>query len=589
MGDHLNLKEFYKLKRDESVEYLIENYDARVITSVEDTHKYPVSVEIHLKVMMHDIIVNLSLPIHFPDAFPKVRIETSSLKNIYPLPHLTKNGVLCVFDDVIANPNPNNPEGILRETIKKTEHLLLNGLREDNIEDLKEEFTSYWYEDSEHEFLSMVEPGGEIKKVFLLYFTFNKWSYKGIFCDEKRQGIKWLQNLGATIEDTNISHALYVPLKGFPDYPYPKMNKDIYKLLKQNKINTKHYFNFMDKNPRPLKILFSVKEKEHHAWAVWEHKQPFAIDTSVYKGQKKIRTELKGFRKGKNSSLLELVRDFPNVRVNKHNAEDIRNERLLFRGGNVQSPEVKKGGSAAVIGCGAIGSHLIQNLVDLNFEEFLLVDYDILTFENVRRHLCGISDVEQHKTKAIKNGLLNQYPFLSIHTSELNVLELLYIYPNTLNNYDYIFVAISDFPTENRLRNLQFNKVINKPIIFLWVEPFVAGGHAIYFKPNSKIEYEELFNEHGEYKHSILRNGNKYAKRELGCNTTFIPYSAVDLKCFLAQFTLNLYEIYILKEEGKECIFVWLGNIMEQRKNQRLLSPKWVGATNYSSRTIFFE
>lgn len=587
MDDHLDLKEFYKLKREESVQYLINEYDAKVISNVELDHKYPISLEIHFIVMNQDIVVNLSLPIHFPDAFPKIRLESNSLKKIYPLPHLTKDGVLCVFDEVIATPNPNNPEGILNETIKKTEQLLNDGLKNDNVKDLEDEFISYWYEESEHGFLSMVEPESEIKRVFLIYSEFNKWSYKGIFCDEKDQGIKWLENVGLTVEETNITQSLYVPLKNFPSYPYPKKNKDIYKLLKQNKVSTNHYFNFMDKNPRPSKILFSVKEKDHYAWAVWEHLPPFAIDTSVYKGRKKIRKELKGFRKGRNNSLLELVRDFPNVKVNKHSAEDIRNERLLFRGGDAQ--KVKEGASAAVIGCGAIGSHLIQNLVDVNFEKFLLIDPEILTFENVRRHLCGINDVGEYKTKAIKNGLLNKYPFLNIDTSQLNVLKLLALYPNTLNNYDYIFVAVSDFPTENRLRKMQLNKIIDKPVIFLWVEPFVAGGHAIFFKPDSKIEYEELFNEQGEYKHSILRNGNKYAKRELGCNTTFIPYSAVNLKSFLAQFTINFYERSILKEEIEETIFVWLGNIREQRKNQRQLSPKWVGATNYSSRTIPFE
>lgn len=583
MEDHLNLKEYYEVIRNESAGYLINSYNGEVVDNVEDKNKYPITVKCNVIVGDLKIDVYVSLPFNFPDSFPKIRIADYSFKEIYPLPHLDQDGVLCVFDDVLASPNPKDPIGVLDKTYRKTAELLTSGINNHNKIDYEEEFESYWIEESDDHYINLVQPDNRMKEVILVPFKYGSWPYKGIISEDKYEALSWIQNIQGEAIEENISKLLYVPLKNVPNYPYPKNNKEVYQLLKKQNINTSPYMSFLTNNKRPTKILFSVLGQSSYTWGIWEHEKPIAIDVSLYKGFKNRRTGLKGFRKGKQNGLLEVTRDFPYVEINKHSVVDVRNERLVFRGGDGKTRSNKL--KVAVIGCGAIGSHLVQSLVDINIEELLLVDPDILSFDNVKRHYCGINDVGMFKTKAVRKKLLNSYPYLNIHTSEVNILELMVLYPNILNNYDYIFVAISDFPTEHRLRSLQLNNKINKPLYILWVEPYLAGGHAIYFNTDSKTDYWNLFNDKGEYKYHILKNGNQYTLKELGCNTSFVPYGILELKKFILEF-ITEFETSISNSIQGDQIYIWLGNLKEQRLNKRLLSQKWVGAENYSIRRI---
>jgi molybdopterin/thiamine biosynthesis adenylyltransferase len=583
MEDHHNLKQYYEFIRNESVEYLIDRYNCKVIEDVEDKNKYPITVKSKVNVAEIKIDIHISLPFNYPDSFPRIRIAQNSFKEIYPLPHLSQDGILCVFDDVLASPNPKEPKGVLDSTYRKTVELLTNGINGVNKFDYAEEFESYWFEESKDNYLNLVQPDNYMKEVFLVPFKFKSWPYEGIISESKSEGIKWIQNIQGEVLEEKLTKLLYVPLKTLPSYPYPKNNKDVYQLMKNQNVNTLSYMNFLTNSKRPTKILFSVKGPNSYTWGIWEHKKPFAIDISLYKGKKNVRTELKGFRKGRQNGLLEITRDFPEVEINKHSVVDVRNERLAFRGGDGNTTNNKL--KVAVIGCGAIGSHLIQSLVDINVEELLIIDPDILSFDNVKRHFCGVKDVGMYKTKAIRKKLLNLYPSLNIHTSEMNVLELITLYPNVLNNYDYIFAAISDFPTEQRLRSLQLNNSLNRPLFILWVEPYMAGGHVVNFSPDSKTDYWDLFNDKGEYKYHVLKNGNQYALKELGCNTTFVPYGILELKKFILEFITEFEYTTGSYSQGDQ-IYVWMGNLKEQRINNRLISGRWVGAKNYSIRKI---
>ncbi|KXG09106.1 putative adenylyltransferase/sulfurtransferase MoeZ [Anoxybacillus sp. P3H1B] len=586
MDGHLDLLDVYAQIRNESVEYLMDKYHAIIVDKNEGTNNHPITLQIKTIVADYEVNLLISLPFNFPDSFPKVKLDEHSFKKLYPLPHLSKYKTLCLFDNVLASPNPANPLGVIDATIQKAKEVLTKGVLKQNFQDYIDEFETYWGEDSKGSYLSIVEPSEAPKEVYLVPFTYANWHQQGIFANQKSDAISWVQNLGGTVRGEEIAKVLYIPLSKPMQFPFPKNNKDIYHLLKDNKLAIQALSEYLTKRKRPTKVLFSMQSDGDYSWGGWEHLPPMKKVVLKYKGRKRIKTSMNGFRKDSQHGLLELIREFPKREIAKYSVEDVRAVRLKKRGGDGKTEN--HGLKIVIIGCGALGSHIAQSMLDIGIEHLLLVDYDILSFENINRHLCGASDVGQYKTEAVKSKLRKHYPTSQIHVYNGNVLSLLASSPNVLNSYDLIIVAISHFPTELRLNQLQMQSLINKPMLHVWVEPYLAGGHAIWINPEDKIHLKTTFDESGAYKYQILKDGNKYTKKELGCNTSYVPYGVLELKRFI--FDLMLFIKQQLNTEPRRSkVFTWLGNITEQRKSRRLLAPKWVGATDFSTRFYDLE
>ena len=582
MEDHHSLKGYYQKIQSDAREYLTYNYGA---VEVELIHfkkdEFPLSFSLPIKVEGKDFQLILSLPSTFPDVFPKVSLDEESFKKIFPIPHLSMANDLCVFDSVQASPNPEHPIGVLDITIQKSLEILKQGLAGENHGDYTDEFHTYWVQESKEELLSIVSSSTIPKEVFIIPFNKKGWFYKRIFADSNIDAIKWLQNSGANIDDENVLSALYIPLTKPLEYPFPQKNKDIYNLVKKEPETLKALTNFLSKNKRPSYVLFSVNVADDYAWGAWTHNIPSKTEVLKYKGRKRTRNTLKGFRQNLTNPILELVRDFSNVSIDKYSIENVHKERLVVRGGDgsLEYHDSK----VAVIGCGSVGSHLVQALVDIKVSEILLVDSDRLTFENINRHLCGASEVLVPKVQAVKDKIRRHDPSLMVHSTDSDVLKFLKNYPNALNDFDFNIVAIANFPVEIRLNRMQHHDEITKPVLYVWVEPYLAGGHAVWIDPRDKGCLRCLFDKGGQYRHEILMNGNLFTKRELGCNTSYVPYGVLELKRFILDLMFFIQE-QLGDNQRESRVFTWLGDLEQQRASGRVLKPKWIAAKSYSIR-----
>lgn len=586
MGDLHNLKVIYESQRDIAIKHLQEQYDARILVS-ENVDKYPVSlaIAVPLETIKIDLIVNI--PFNFPDTFPKIKLDEQTFKKIYPIPHLDDSQSLCLFDDVEASPNPKNPKGLLDATLNRAIEVITNGVSKKNKHDFIEEFDAYWLQESGNGiYISLVEPANDMKTVYLLSCELKHQKRRGIFADRKAEAITWIQNVGANYREEDIVEVLYVPLQKTVQYPFPKNNKDIYKLLKdEQSLDIERYFKYLDQIPRPSKVLFSIERNGDYMWGIWEHDELFKVNTSMYKGKKRRQKSLKGFRNQTRNSKLELIRDFSNQEISKYYVEDIRSRRLKVRGGDGNLTNIDK--KVAVIGCGSVGSHVVQGLFDIGIQHVLLIDPDTLSFENINRHVCGATNVGIKKASALKKQLCGHYPTSQIHVCNEDVLRFLTLYPEGLNSYDLIISAISNTPVEQRLNELQLKGTITPPILNIWVEPYLAAGHALWIDSINPININQLFYQ-GKYQYQVLRDSNQYTKRELGCSTSFVPYGVLELKKFTTDVLLFICQQWE-KDMRNNVAFTWLGNLKEQRKNARYLESRWVGANDFSARKVVLK
>lgn len=586
MDDLHNLKSIYESQRDIAIKHLQEQYNARIFVS-ENVDNYPVSLAVTIPLDTLIVTLIVDIPFNFPDTFPKVKLEEQTFKAIFPIPHLDRFKTLCLFDDVEASPNPKNPKGLLDVTLSRAVEVITNGISKRNTHDFIEEFDAYWLQESgKGIYISLVEPANYIKTVYLLSCELKPQKRRGLITDRKSEAIAWFQNVGADYKEENIVEILYVPLQKTIPYPFPKNNKDIYKLLKaEQSLDIEKYFRYLNQNLRPSKVLFSIERNGDYMWGIWEHDELFKANTSLYKGRKRTQKGLKGFRKQTLNSKVELIRDFANQEINKYYVEDIRPRRLKVRGGDGNLTNIDK--KVAVIGCGSVGSHLVQGLFDIGIQQVLLIDPDTLSFDNINRHVCGATNVGNKKADALRKQLRSHYPTSKIHVCNEDILKFLTLYPEGLNSYDLIIAAIGNTPVEQRLNEMQLNGAIIPPILNVWVEPYLAAGHALWIDSVNSVNINQLFYQ-GKYKYQVLRDSNQYTKRELGCSTSFVPYGVLELKKFTTDVLLFICQQWE-KDMRNNIVFTWLGNLKEQRKNDRYLESRWVGANDFSSRKVVLK
>lgn len=575
-GQH-SLKRFYEDVQGRAEAFLKENYNALPLDDITDGGKaYKIDLKVNCNLKNVGII--LGLPFNFPDCLPTVSVEKDIFKKIYPIPHLNSEMVLCTFDVHEVIPNANNPEGIIKEILKRARDNLEKGIKGLNKEDFIDEYSAYWDQDVQGIYYSIVPPSDKAELICLFKYKDDD-NEGGIFAKSRLHAKNWLENFRGNCTEGKTITALYLPIKGFGYPPFPKANKDIYTRLKENDSdNLKELMKFLRDNDRPSYILFSLPLQQGFFFGAWKHNKPYKEEAIGTK--RKIIKHSKGFRPGKAPVELELIRDFPKNPVSLLQITRADKERLYFRGGDDIAPLNDL--SVSVIGCGSIGSNLADKLVKIGVNQICLVDDEKLSFDNVTRHLCGASYVGKHKTKAVQDLLQKHYPHLKVTTEEKGIIELLIENQGYLNKFDLSIVAIGNTAIEFRLNHLVKSSLIKSPMLFVWVEPYLAAGHAVYINPNNKGCLRCLFDQDLFFQERVLKNPRHYTRREAGCQTTFIPYGALGIDNYLAELAK-----FIIKVCGggltKNTVFTWLGNLSEMRKKNRTLQSKWVGKSNYQA------
>lgn len=216
-----------------------------------------------------------------------------------------------------------------------------------------------------------------------------------------------------------------------------------------------------------------------------------------------------------------------------------------------------------VSGIGSIGSNLVFFLNSLNKPEFKLVDPDKLRTENIYRHFLGFSSIGNYKTKAVENYLRTQIPIQKVSTREESIINVCRKEIDFVNEVDYIFSATGEVNIDLWIGEAIKSRIITKPVFFLWVEPYLVGGHCIFIHPES-TEYTNYFDEDQLFKYNIIHKdeylkGNEHLSlREAGCQTTYTPYSLEGVLGYLAKIFSKI--ISIIKDEKKRSVsYTWLG------------------------------
>lgn len=509
-----------------------------------------------------DFRLKCIFPSTFPYCFPKIAILEEFYKEYKPLPHIDNSGCICTFDTNKVYPNSDKPEELTLHTLEQAINVIKDGITGANKEDFLDEFSSYWGLDSKINADIIFSPTNE-PLILTGYRVNNK--YICISNDDEKLSnyIKIIKRV--RYEKSRLIKVLYLPIDKEFSLPLPQTNEDVISFLKDSKFYS-NYINFLKDNSSVRMILFSQCINGNMCIEGWQHQK---------------RKTPKGFRhKNVNPELLYEVINRQDELI-KISTNQLAHSRTFRRGGD---GNIKDNLKVLVIGCGSIGSNLVKSLVDIGVKDFTLIDNDILTSENIARHYCGASYLNKHKVEAIKEELIRHYVDIDCNVHRKNVFNLVLNEDYAVfNNCDYNFVVTGSLSVERKFLDLFKDGLIEKPIILIWVEPYLIGGHALILQEQEDVE-KYLYDEEYNFRHRIVLNGSDYISKEAGCESTYLPYSSFEVQYFLATIVdfinINIFE----KSKKGNYLVSWCGRIDNARKNKMKLNSKWLSSKNREMR-----
>jgi molybdopterin/thiamine biosynthesis adenylyltransferase len=330
---------------------------------------------------------------------------------------------------------------------------------------------------------------------------------------------------------------------------------------------------------RQLYILFGTETEDGKCAFLVSLQAPF--DTSITPGKKRVDRLQKGFRPGSVPVDVIAARFFSTaVPVKRGRVERVDAAWIHGRDHNHDLLLLRKL-RVAIIGCGAIGSMVARALAQAGVGYLLLIDPDFLKWENLSRHQLGASALKEniYKTAALKANIEMDFPHI-LRVDERHValgLDTEELWQE-LERVDLVVSLTGSWTVENLLNRY---KLLNKdfpPIIYGWMEPHAAAGHAVAITSNLKSCLQCGFNQDGTPKIPITYwpHANRFVNVP-ACADPFSPYGANDLswsQTLISEMALDV----LLGRENSNVHRVWFGNRRNLESKGGAWNPDWIEA-----------
>lgn len=457
----------------------------------------------------------------FPYELPEFKLVGESIAKYAGLPHVGPTGLVCAFDRETNRPDSNNAVGQVLEVLERTKAILSAGIRGENAEDYLDEFLAYWSYEQENvlPLYSLASGLCDEPRTLTIYAPEDDKAHLFI-CDSNEEALALAERLNDPAESPTLLNCVYLPLRGLLRYPFPKTHGEWFEAIKADGANVGYYEKFLQRTDRKKAVVvFSCAYPDgRRAFAAFGHSALPAV---------------KGFRGGRVPLPVAMAKIGKDA-VERYELVDASHAHLYRRGGNGKTMDIR----ACVIGCGSLGSYLVDSLRSCGVSDFALVDRECLSVDNIARHLCGFSEAGKLKAEAVRSRLLADDPNITCVAIAKDANDILDNSPRDLES-DYVFVTAGSYPLETHVTQTMLSGAIDSAVVLMWVEPHALAAHALVLNHPQDVQ-QKMFDVMGVFRDSVVTNGTELFKREAGCQSTFVQYSGLDVKAFTIDFVRNL-------------------------------------------------
>lgn len=520
--------------------------------SASDNDWY-VQLEINAPDTAESVEVTLRLTPEFPMEIPYIYLPIDDIARLDFPPNInTPAGEICTFDRNSVVPSPSQPEYLVLDCLHRAREILEEGYIAHHASDFEDEYMAYWEctfpgEPEVDLHVLSLHPDTESPEdppTFVLLDRLVGGFGSVLYTDQAQ--------FRAFKEFLDRIHVQYLELPTFflsdlPDLVPPfaidgakeeQLLRDLGRLADFNK--------YARQQRRRLVLTFSRTIQDRHLLFGWKH-EPRSRTTGhsakKHRGVSAPRAKATHF-------------------VTRFSPDILSSTRLQERtSGDFPEPRPLAGPSVLVAGLGSVGSNLLPLLETVNFTEYRLLDPDVLEINNIRRHILGLQEVGQLKVEGAHDYLQNRNPLLHIETCSRRLLDVIRLEPDFLAAASYHFFCTGDTNSEMYLGSNLHKSRWGRPSFFIWVEPYLAGGHCIFYDPSTRVDWESLFPDN-QYTLNVISPAEyerrSFTRRELGCQISFTPFGASSVKLFL--FALFPTILEILQTGGGSRAITWVGN-----------------------------
>ena len=416
-----------------------------------------------------------------PEAFPNVppRAALVDRPDYLTWPHVEHDGILCLLTN-LSEVDPNDPAAVALNIVNRAVTLVEELIEGTIVErDFREEFLTYWFygaSDSAKDVVTLFDPPSES----LLVRSFRHDGF--VYVAESDDSLAtWIENrFGAKVARRVCNHTepvAYVWLAQ-PPLPkdYPKTGADALALAEgQGPREGSLVSEAALHNGAQFLCLFGAEGRGGPGLV------PVHINRSDQRTgmSRRDKNQIhRGFRTGRTPDAIKLAKTFGANTVRRAQVARADGPWIHGRGKDVRS-RLLLDKSVSVFGCGSVGSFVVEDLARSGVGSLNLVDYDILEWANVGRHVLGATSVGKNKAVELAARLQCEYPHLAINGFDASATGIIENDQRALLNVDLIVSAMGNWGSESALNRWQNDTGRQFPIVYGWTEDHALAGSAV--------------------------------------------------------------------------------------------------------------
>ncbi|WP_210204767.1 ThiF family adenylyltransferase [Mycoplana dimorpha] len=210
------------------------------------------------------------------------------------------------------------------------------------------------------------------------------------------------------------------------------------------------------------------------------------------------------------------------------------------------------------VGCGALGSGIAMMLAKAGVTRFVLVDPEILGWENIRRHELGAEFVGEPKAVALKRRIERAIPDVEdVQAVTGSFQQAIEANPGLLEDANLVIAATGDWGCDAYLDRAVSVREVPLPTIYTWTEGFALATHAVLISGKGG-HFVEGFDVSGSFK-GKASDAQRDTPPE--CGNTTSPFGAVEAAQSQALAAKLALELLGGRHDGED---VWRTRTCEQ-------------------------
>jgi molybdopterin/thiamine biosynthesis adenylyltransferase len=136
-----------------------------------------------------------------------------------------------------------------------------------------------------------------------------------------------------------------------------------------------------------------------------------------------------------------------------------------------------------VLGCGSLGSPVIELLARAGIGEITIIDPDLFLPENCSRHILGLSSAHQGKAAQLADRLTREIP--GVVVQGVRALASSWVSDRaTPGMFDLVVDCTGESSVRALLSQYRHNAFEGTRIVHAWLEPFCAAAHVVLVGPS---------------------------------------------------------------------------------------------------------